>query len=177
MIPPLDKDDSPLSTVGGLESSNASGGSDLLGIVVCGDGTICVWWSVGISSLTEIDPSVRLNAVSLNVYSEGRDGVKKRESFKVDRLNGHVRVSKLPAGGRVNAAMGVQTDTGFTHIIGSAPVRLPSKASGKAIPGKGLWVGSEQFGQKHKPKSTALGEIGLDGRVLSHVEHLPWERT
>ena len=176
MIPPLDKDDLPLPADGGSEGSHTSESSDLLGIVVSGDGTICVWWSVGISSLTEVDPSVRLNDVSLNVYSESRDGVKKRESFKVDRLNGHLLVSKLPSGGRVNAAMGVQTDTGFTHIIGSAPVRLPSKTSGKTISGKGLWIGSEQFGQKQKSKPGALGEIGLDGRVLSHVEHLPWER-
>lgn len=177
MIPPVDNDISTPLISGDLNGENAAESGDLLGIVAYGDGTICVWWSVGIPSLTEVDPSVRLNAVTLNIYSEGRDGVKKRESFSVDRLNGHIRVGKLPPGGRVNAAMGVQTDTGFTYIVGSAPVRLPSKVSGKTSPGRGLWVGSEQFKSKKKSNANSFGEIGLDGRILSHVEHLPWERT
>ena len=148
---------------------------DVLGIIARGNQEICVWWSVSVSSLTEVDPSIRFTDLCVNIYTETRSGTKKRVSTQVDRLHGHLIVPKLPSGGRVSAAVAVRTQSGFTHIVGSTPIRLPSRSIGKGKTGRGFWSGSEQRAAS-KRKGASTGNIGLDGRVLDHVEHLPWER-
>lgn len=153
-----------------------SDSDELLGIIVRGNQEICVWWSVSVSSLTEVDPSIRFTDLCVNVYTETRSGTKKRLSTTVDRLHGHLMVGKLPSGGRVSAAIGVRTPAGFTHIVGGTPIRLPSKRIGKGKTGRAFWSGSEQRGQSKRKKSSMTENIGMDGRILSHVEHLPWER-
>ena len=149
---------------------------DRLGIIIRDNQEICVWWSVNVSSLTEVDPSIRFTDLCVNVYLETRSGVKKRQSTSVDRLHGHLLISKLPSGGRVSAAIGVRTHSGFTHIAGSTPIRLTSKTIGKGKTGRSFWSGSEQRAKSKRKSSSMAGNIGMDGRILGHVEHLPWER-
>ena len=149
---------------------------DRLGIIVRSNQEICVWWSVSVSSLTEVDPSIRFTDLCVNVYSETRSGVKKRQSTLVDRLHGHLLIAKLPSGGRVSAAIGVRTPSGFTHIAGGMPIRLPSKMIGKGKTGRSFWSGSDQRNQAKRKPSSMTDNIGMDGRILGHVEHLPWER-
>ena len=169
----INDEDLNASEVSGAVQSDTD---DVLGIIARDNQEICVWWSVSVSSLTEVDPSIRFNDLCVNVYTETRSGIKKRFSTQVDRLHGHLVVSKLPSGGRVSAAVGVRTQSGFTHIVGSTPIRLPSKTIGKDKTGRAFWSGSEQRGQSKRKGSLSTENIGMDGRILAHVEHLPWER-
>jgi hypothetical protein len=172
-----------LSTLSNVDDLNRIDGTnrvdsdaeDVLGIIARSNQEVCVWWSVSVSSLTEVDPSIRFTDLCVNVYTETRSGTKKRVSTQVDRLHGHLIVPKLPSGGRVSAAVAVRTQSGFTHIVGSTPIRLPSKSIGKGKTGRGFWSGSEQRALS-KRKGSNTENIGMDGRVLGHVEHLPWER-
>ena len=99
-------------------------------------------------------------------------------SIEVDRLNGHILLERLPSGGRVSAALGVNASDGFVHIEGCAPLHMPTKSSGNRALGKRDWVGKPAAKTDHK---AALPEIstnfGKQAPFRGVSEHLPWESS
>ena len=148
---------------------------DQIGLIPRSTTTGLLWWSVCLSSLTEIDPSFHCDEISVHLYTEGRNGRRKMQSFKVNRLFGSLSLSKLPSGGRVSAAIGILGTSGFTHVVGCNPVLMPAKSAGNKRVGQAIWSGSPTVVDKRTRPNAVESGADLDARRRGFVEHLPWE--
>ena len=150
--------------------------TELVGLIIRSGTEALLWWSVRLDSLTEIDPAIRCDQLHLHLYLENRSGKKTMRSIPVDRLHGHLTLDKLPSGGRLSAAIGVEQSDGFTHIAGCRPVHLPSKSSGRRPVGKRRWVGADSKHAETK-LSTNLASDEQTGRGRHGLsEYMPWEQ-
>ena len=154
------------------------GSDDLVGLIVRSNTEALLWWSVQLSSLTEVEPSIRCDVLHIHVYLETRAGKKAMRSIEVDRLNGHLLLERLPIGGRVSAALGVNSSDGFVHIEGCSPLHMPTKSSGKRALGKRDWVGKPTEKRTHKAAPPEIGaNFGQPSPFRGVTEHLPWESS
>lgn len=98
------------------------------------------------------------------------------KSLEVSRLNGFVSLGKLPSGGRVSAALGIEGAEGFTHIASCSPIHLPSKVAGDRAAKMRRWVGvpPQKKGRRSLPSPTDMEGVGVGARY-GVSEHLPWE--
>ncbi len=134
------------------------GNDDLVGLIVRSKSEALLWWTVKLSSLTEVEPSIRCDVLHIHVYLETRAGKKTMRSIEVDRLNGHILLERLPIGGRVSAALGVNSSDGFVHIEGCSPLQMPVKSSGSRAVGERDWVGKPIPASAHKAGRPENGE-------------------
>ena len=146
---------------------------DLVGLIVRSSTEALLWWTVRLSRLTEIDPSIRCDALHVHIYTETRAGKRKMRSIAVDRLHGHLVLDKLPSGSRVSAALGVQVVDGFTHVESCPPIHMPSKTTGSRSLGQRRWVGAPQLSTPGP--SRALPNLDGSRGLPGMSEHLPWE--
>ena len=148
---------------------------DQMGFIPRSTTTGLIWWSIRLSSLTEIDPSFSCREITVRVYTEARNGRRKMQSLQVDRLFGSVSIGKLPTGGRVSAAIGIVGSSGFTYVVSCNPILMPAGTVGVKQAGSGTWIGAVTSAgdlTKGKPDSRTLD---LDRQGRGFVEHLPWE--
>ena len=154
------------------------GSEDLVGLIVRSNTEALLWWSVQLSSLTEVEPSIRCDVLHIHVYLETRAGKKAMRSIEVDRLNGHILLERLPIGGRVSAALGVNSSDGFVHIEGCSPLHMPTKSAGKRSLGKRDWVGKPAAKSANKATLPEIGtNFGQQTPFRGVTEHLPWESS
>ena len=154
------------------------GSDDLVGLIVRSKTEALLWWTVKLSSLTEVEPSIRCDVMHIHVYVETRAGKKAMRSIEVDRLNGHILLERLPVGGRVSAALGVNSSDGFVHIEGCAPVHMPTKSNGKRPLGKRDWIGRPASKNNHKAMLPEIGtNFSQQPSFRRGSEHLPWESS
>ena len=168
--------DTELSTYTFTQGDLSVTHTELVGLIIRSGTEALLWWSVRLNSLTEIDPAIRCDQLHLHLYLENRAGKKTMRSIAVDRLHGHLTLDKLPSGGRVSAAIGVEQSDGFTHIASCRPVHLPSKSSGRRPVGKRRWVGAVSM-PAEKKLSTNLVADDQPGRGRHAMsEYMPWEQ-
>ena len=150
---------------------------DVVGLIFRSSTQALLWWTVRLSRLTDIDPSVRCNALHVRLYTETRSGKRQMRSIPIDRLHGHVELDKLPSGGRVSAALGIQTNDGFIHIESCPPMLMPAKSSGTRTLGKRRWTGAPEVALSEQEKRLrTMPNLDGSSRLHGFSEHLPWEQ-